>query len=211
MATIANSANVTPTFTNDVAACEHLSEIPVVACLSLFFEGEILSGDYLRLKKTLDKYPLEAEGIIVPVGEVSFNSPGGDVHEAMKIARLLRSRLITTRVYINQRCYSACVIAYSGGVARWAFGEIGIHSIYTPAFWGKNFTDVDSIYNAQLENLRSFYREMRLSERIVDEMLLVGHDQLKILTDEQIIALGIFGVDPLFRQMHPERFPYATQ
>ena len=50
--------------------------------------------------------------------EIWFDSPGGDVREALLIGRALRARRAVTRIPAGARCVGACAEAFLGGVAR---------------------------------------------------------------------------------------------
>lgn len=71
-------------------------------------EGTIDVGAAARLASLLDSDP----------DEIWFDSPGGDVREALLIGRELRARRAFTRVPPGARCVGACAEAFLGGVAR---------------------------------------------------------------------------------------------
>jgi hypothetical protein len=59
---------------------------------------------------------------------IHLNSDGGRIGEAAKLARLLRSRKLTT--YTSSRCLSACSLAFASGQERWILAEakLGYHA-----------------------------------------------------------------------------------
>lgn len=63
---------------------------------------------------------------------VLFDSPGGLVQEAIALGRYIRGRGLSTLVYRDGLCASACPLAYAGGVERLAAEEawIGVHRAY---------------------------------------------------------------------------------
>ena len=71
-------------------------------------EGTIDVGAADRLAPMLDSDP----------HEIWFDSPGGDLHEALLIGRAVRARRLVTRIPAGARCVGACAEAFLGGVAR---------------------------------------------------------------------------------------------
>ena len=86
----------------------------------VLLSGEIVAGDFQRVRSALDS-----------LGNVSvfLNSPGGRVSEALRIAELMRLRRLSTHVPANAQCASACVLIFAGGIVRTADrgARIGVH------------------------------------------------------------------------------------
>lgn len=63
---------------------------------------------------------------------VLFDSPGGLVQEALALGRYIRESGLSTLVYDDGLCASACPLAYAGGVERLASETawIGVHRAY---------------------------------------------------------------------------------
>ena len=74
----------------------------------LHAEGTIDVGAAARLAPLLDSEP----------DEIWFDSPGGDLREALLIGRAVRARGAVTRIPAGARCVGACAEAFLGGVAR---------------------------------------------------------------------------------------------
>lgn len=70
--------------------------------------GTIDVGDAARLAPLLAADP----------DEIWFDSPGGDIREALLIGRAIRARRSVTRIPAGARCVGACAEAFLGGVAR---------------------------------------------------------------------------------------------
>lgn len=77
----------------------------------LSIEGEIVEGD-LRQLQIVHERAIAANGSLTIVG---FNSPGGDLNEAMSIGRWIRKKKLTTGIAKEDSCASACVYAFAGG------------------------------------------------------------------------------------------------
>jgi hypothetical protein len=119
---------------------------------------------------------------------IRFNSPGGDVMEALKFGQFLRESNWNTSVGATSvvasvspikvkpqksACYSACVYVFAGGVHRTAAANsVGIHQFYWP--YGasrpndKNFSGVDVANMQRLAaQLNEYVRQMGIDPRLV--------------------------------------------
>jgi hypothetical protein len=87
--------------------------------------GHIAPGDGARIARTLAAR--RAQG--TPVREVSMNSTGGSLHEALMIGRMLRAAGVATHLPADAICYSACPYMFAGGQDRIADaqGRFGVH------------------------------------------------------------------------------------
>lgn len=94
----------------------------------LTLTGEIKRGDYDRFKEML----LEQENLESLVfGGIILSSPGGDVTEGLKFAKLFEHLFV--KVTVVTQCYSTCFILFAGGVERSLIGtgELGLHRMST--------------------------------------------------------------------------------
>ncbi len=66
------------------------------------------------------------------VRRISLTSPGGNIEEARKLARLIEARGLDT--YTAKSCASACILAYAAGRRRLIGqeGKLGFHQYYFP-------------------------------------------------------------------------------
>lgn len=67
------------------------------------------------------------------VKTVVLHSPGGSLHDALAIGRLIRERKFATEVESGRYCASACPLVFAGGVERRAGAKaaIGVHRAVT--------------------------------------------------------------------------------
>ena len=74
----------------------------------------------LRAEGTIDVGAAErlAPLLATDPDEIWFDSPGGDIREALLIGRAVRARRAFTRIPAGARCVGACAEAFLGGVAR---------------------------------------------------------------------------------------------
>lgn len=110
----AQAATVTPV-QNSSAKC------------NLRFDGPVESGDLDQIKANMDAFPKDW------VGEVSnhfmcLSGPGGNLAEALKIARFLYDEGIGTRIEAGQSCLSACAVMFMMGTSYFYEGIGDGHS-----------------------------------------------------------------------------------
>lgn len=179
--------------------------IPEQVCLEIAARGEIESGDNEWLNEFIDSVESELAGLIgkpMRVGKVFINSPGGDLRESMAIGRTFRERMISVQVPIDAICHSACVVALAGAVNRNPVGPTGVHAFYSENFIGpSNFGTRSEQYNLVAKELEEYVREMRISNRFIDLVNQTPHTMLKILDEQQLLDLGLAGVDPVYFEM----------
>lgn len=76
----------------------------------LVASGAIDTDATKRLEVALEKYG--------PISEIWLNSPGGNSRVGLEIGRLIRRKMIATRIRAGNGCASACSSAFLGGVIR---------------------------------------------------------------------------------------------
>lgn len=171
----------------------------------VIFSGEINSGDSEKIlaeKKHLESVLRKIVKKPVRIGKIHFDSPGGDLFEAMKIGRIVRDGLMVTQVTYDSSCYSACVIAFVGGVIRISVGTVGIHSFYSKEMIGlAEFSKASRMYDEVSLQVENYLHSMRISLGLLDEMKNTPHYTMKVLEFEEMEKLGVIGIDPVFAQI----------
>jgi ATP-dependent protease ClpP protease subunit len=134
-------------------------------------------------------------------GILEISSPGGSVHAAMAIGRLVRKEGVEVGVDANSLCSSACVLILAGGVMRFFIDNVGIHAPYfeVPA-QQINPENVRRSYGALLQDIRAYFREMNISENLADAMLRIPPGDVHFLTNEEASTYGLTMVDPVFQE-----------
>jgi hypothetical protein len=166
------------------------------------FTGEISAQDIAIFRKVLDvsctetKKNLNQESYITY--DVSLDSKGGDVDAALAIGRLLRNAKfpvkdlsVYTRVEHERHCYSACVFILAAGMTRSVSvlrgNAVGIHRPYFAKLDAKySTTEIRQIRSMQNKAIREYLLEMDLAESLLDAMLAVPPDEIKLLTEAEL-------------------------
>ncbi|HEY6256479.1 MAG TPA: ATP-dependent Clp protease proteolytic subunit [Xanthobacteraceae bacterium] len=132
---------------------------------------------------------------------IHIDSGGGNVPAAIEIGRLLRSIDAPIQVDPDQVCASACVLVFAGATHRLAYGQIGIHRPYfqTPS---TDFavTDVQRWFDTLSRQIRSYLREVNVSERLADDLMAVPPEEMRYLSGEELAAYGLDIVDPVTKE-----------
>ncbi|KAA0946933.1 hypothetical protein FQ186_05530 [Pseudomonas sp. ANT_H14] len=182
----------------DNALCPYMGK---KMCYAVTMDGPIEKGDAVKLEGLINRM-LNMNGLSSRLGYIYLSSAGGDIHEAMNIGRTLRKNKVQTLVGVNDKCYSACVLILAGGVSRLPTGEIGIHSFYSLASTQKGFDyeQEDKRYKVVGQEIEEYLKEMRVSVRLLDEMMSTPATTMRVLTLEEQQATSLFGFDPVFHQ-----------
>lgn len=188
--------------------CELYGDYTV--CWTLSLSGEIQKGDTQHLLGALEVVGRQRpkRGGRSRIGTLMFNSPGGDLAEAMMLGRAIRKHLIQTSVSGGSSCADACVIAFLGGVGRWPLGPVIMHSRYSREFTGIEKSDRASTEGEQIFlDLQQYLKEMNITTSLLDEIEKIPHDSAKTLSVPELNRLEIMGTDPGWAKMMKEKRP----
>ena len=141
---------------------------------------------------------------------VTLASQGGDIDAAMTLGRMFRAARAHTEVKQGTTCISACMLVFASGVVRHAFDEdtpgtkttkIGIHRPALAAV--PQQTDMTALKKAMDEavrRMRAYAAEMNVSDRLIDDMLIIPPETIRWLSDSERDAYGLGYVDPVFAE-----------
>lgn len=136
----------------------------------LLLKGEIVPGDYQRLLKIIGANPdrfWQSKGIVLA-------SPGGDIQEALIIARFVKGTY--TPVFVGKAtgpCVSACFSIFASAARREAgTGMIGIHRPYVHPLRMSSMTprQAEALQKELLQQARSHLAGLLVPTNIIDAM-----------------------------------------
>lgn len=149
----------------------------------------------------------------VTEGTVFFNSNGGDLESGLKLGELIRNQGLNTSVGKRGAqsglaqpgsCQSACVVAFAGGVFRFApaRSHFGIHRFFSRTV-GTQDLELGQLLSARIVGHLS---RMGTSPLLFERMVNAGTALQKLPTDEAV-AFGLVdnGVRPARWQMLAQR------
>jgi ATP-dependent protease ClpP protease subunit len=134
---------------------------------------------------------------------VILNSPGGDIAAAMKIGRLIRKSPGRTMVEGTATCASACVLLFGAGISRIVFdgAKIGVHRpALAEAPCERDMAAVKAASDQAARALREYAAEMNISERLIDDMLVVPPENIRWLSEEDRKSYGLAFLDPVYAE-----------
>jgi hypothetical protein len=137
------------------------------------------------------------------LSSINIDSQGGSVIAAMAIGKMLRKDRIG--VQVDDHCYSACVLVLAGAVSRCCFSNIGNVGIHRPYF-DVSTRDVSpskmrELYIQALQDIRSYFREMNVSEGLADAMLRIDPENVRFLGESELESYGLTMFDPVEAEM----------
>jgi hypothetical protein len=152
----------------------------------LLVRGEIVPGDYEDLVALVKSDPdrfRRAQGVILA-------SPGGDIREALRIARFVRGTY--SSVYVGSAtgpCVSACFFIYSSAVFRIAStGTLGVHRPYLHPrrIQSMSAGDVEESQRVVLREARKYLEDQDVPTNLIDRMFQRASTEVYWLTRAEI-------------------------
>jgi hypothetical protein len=180
---------------------------------SIIFEGKFLVGDSQKLEKELISIDKKCNNFI-SYPTVLLDSKGGDIEEAINVGRVIRKYEYKTTLYpmesfqnVKYGCYSSCVIAFIGGTSR--LSELGVLGIHRPYFSNIDSKSTVKQIREQRENLNKklkiYLNEMDVSAQLLEDMLAIPPEQMKILTSEEKRMYRLVGQDANYEEFRIAR------
>jgi hypothetical protein len=163
--------------------------------------GDIVEGDIQRLKASLNELTKKNNsiGCQSTKGEkvsISLSSKGGSISEALNLGRLIRGNELSSKIYKNEVCASACVLIFAAGVNKISFGLIQIHRPYFSHLDASlNLKQVQDMRYKVIEEMKKYASEMDFSTALIDEMLAISPENMRTLTSEEITKYRLVGND----------------
>lgn len=175
-----------------------------VCGLRVNLTGDIVKGDLNKLKSLIEEiktcnekngFPSWSEGVFL-----HLDSLGGSVDEAIALGRFVRRSSMFT--HVASKCHSSCVLVYAAGVKRTAApNAVGLHRPYfTGLKSGIGYEEVFELRRQVIDGIKRYVQEIDVSGQLVEDMLAIPPDQIKLLTHEELIGYRIFGADPTYEE-----------
>lgn len=131
---------------------------------------------------------------------VELDTAGGSVAAAMAIGRPLRKERASVAIDNGAICNSACVLIFAGAVNRAIepTAKLGIHRPYLEVPRG-NITPArdQEAYQRTLQDIRSYFREMNVSEQLADAMVRIEPKDVRFLNYDLLRTFGLTATDPV--------------
>ena len=169
----------------------------------LVFSGDIVKGDSYKLRELLSKITSKYKKDECKSGwlAIQLDSNGGDIIESLSIGKIIREYNLRTIVPFNSVCHSSCVFLLAAGVNRNPIGKVGIHRPYFAEIKpGVTASEIQSQRNDLNKKIRSFLDEVDVSQSLLDKMLSIPPEKIKILTKTELEELRLSITDANFEE-----------
>jgi hypothetical protein len=153
----------------------------------VYLDGPIDAGAPDRLAKALDR----AAGKIA----IWLNSPGGNLFAGMRLGRVIRKHGASTHIIdygtlLPGECYSACSLAFLGGVFR--FNDNGArYGVHRASLQGGPTPGDRDLAPDLSAAIKGYIREMGIDARLFDLWAKAGPDEMYLLSQRQASELGV--------------------
>jgi hypothetical protein len=158
-----------------------------------------------RYYETLDevsrRYSEEQNKPSAATVNFQLDSLGGDVEAGIELGRFVRDKKGGVLVPDDATCASACILILAGGAYRHVSGKLGIHRVFLEtSSRAMTAADVKRTMTLRQEQLRGYFREMNISERLADDMMVIPSAQTKWLSARDIEMYGLGVDDPVIQE-----------
>ncbi|MBF0254973.1 MAG: hypothetical protein HQL47_00620 [Gammaproteobacteria bacterium] len=180
---------------------------------AIWYEGKSMDGDYKRFIELAKELNRNNNSIFV-----KLNSEGGDVVEAMKIARLIHSLNASTNVVsivldsertaaagkllfnpVKDVCYSACFILFISGSSRYILDDsnhpvkLGMHRPYFEEkyFASLGLDEAREKYKDMENEVREFLVEIDFPRNLIDRMFATASDDMHMITSADFKKMNL--------------------
>ena len=127
------------------------------------------------------------------VKTVALHSPGGSLHDALTIGRLIRERKFSTEVADGRYCASACPLIFAGGVERKAGSKaaIGVHRAVTMS--DDPLASRDGMGDGQRISAvaQKYLREMGVDLEVWIHAMETPNDRLYYFKSDELVTLKL--------------------
>lgn len=174
---------------------KHASDSAEVNAIQI--RGRIDKGDTFDLQIYISNLPKK------PTLVVYLASPGGNLHEGMRLGRFFFDNKIETAIHTGTACISSCALAFLGGRSsdgkshrtKAANSGLGFHSFYRD-FDNKNYSadDMKAVVQQtqhQVFLVADYFKSVGADPDIVRLMLKAPSSQMNFISNDEALALNI--------------------
>jgi hypothetical protein len=160
--------------------------------LTIHLNGEITPASMKQLRKVVEVSESPQYRLFLLL---DLNSDGGDVWEAISTGKFLRQHApaFVSSVGTQGHCYSSCVFLLASGWQRTVDGEVGIHRPYftTERVQELGYDSLKKAYDAVFVQLKAFFADVNISERLLPDMWVIPSSEIRVLTDSELKDYGL--------------------
>jgi len=146
----------------------------------LYGEGAIMAGAYEKFLKYVEFYQSQDKNL----NRLMLHSPGGVVHEGLKIGHYIKSHKWITDSDKHMKCYSTCGFIFASGVhKRFQVGaEIGFHRPYMVGV-----PDTPEIKKQMYNDYLPYWNYIQGHKGLYDDFMQnYGRDEMFIISNQNV-------------------------
>lgn len=157
---------------------------------AIALSGPIAAGDSEALQKILLNDPEH----FIAFSTIYLNSNGGNVEEAIQIAKILDKFKLAAVVREGDICTSACFAIYAAAPSRFSNGKLVIHRpFYRPSVHkDASIEYMQSLQKEAITNLSAFLADKFVPDYLIDHLVKTPSNSAYTLTKEDRDNLGYF-------------------
>jgi len=156
--------------------------------ISLKIIDEINFDDYQDFEDAIND--INQNNYRVQFDSVVLNSEGGNIYAAQRIGKLIRKNHLSTYVFPNDHCVSACSLILQAGVCKMAIGDVGVHRGSPTTF--DTFDKIKDSVKLSRKNVETFLKEMDTHPSMIHMFFNVPNWNMHYLTNEEKFIFGMF-------------------
>ncbi len=149
--------------------------------ISLKIIDEINFDDYQDFEDAIND--INQNNYRVQFDSVVLNSEGGNIYAAQRIGKLIRKNHLSTYVFPNDHCVSACSLILQAGVCKMAVGEIGIHRSSPSSY--DSLSGIDDSVKSSRQKMESYLKEMDAHPYMIPMFFNIPHWNMHYLNDSE--------------------------
>jgi hypothetical protein len=155
----------------------------------LLMSGAIRPGDYQKLLDFLRTHVIDITGKAIVI-----TSQGGDVAEAIRIGKFIKSTYVPVVVGPRYgRCASACFIIFASAARRVSMG--GLVGLHRPSLKPESLRRLPLLEAQREESQQAYYlaqylHSLGVPEQLIDEMLANAPKGMHWLSNDELAQLG---------------------
>lgn len=137
-------------------------------------KGDIVEGDLAVIKALYAAKPKSLPGSYATI----LDSYGGNLVEAIKIAKWTRQHAPYIAVGKDSACMSSCVMILAAAQYKYPDGKIGIHRPYLTE---QPDQPLQQVMKAVLDTTREFLASINIPQSLAEDMFSIPPEDIKIL------------------------------
>jgi hypothetical protein len=166
---------------------------------AILLKGKIMPGDTFDLQVYIASLPKKPNIVVY------LNSPGGNLHEGMKLGQFFFQNKIETVVESKTACTSACALAFLGGRdsatgkarrTKFSTAGLGFHSFFrefdkTRSYTADDLKVVVRSVQVQVFAVTEYLHAVGADLNVLRVMLRAAPNQMNYLSNDDAIAFNI--------------------